>query len=172
MRKEKHMANAQGKKANENGRKLEHTVEELINNKNIPSVYFKDIDSKFGAEIIEGGYKGFLLKNVPFINAFGGKSRGEFVLKLNNKPAIRIECRGQNVSGSVDEKIVYLMQNCMKFDEEDVIVVLDGNGIRSEAREWAIRVAKMARVSGKKNVKVLSLFEFKTWFNKMIKSSD
>ena len=145
----------QGSKANKNGQKLEHMVEAELCKYGIESLYYtEELDN------VSDDVKGFLFKNVPYTTIYGSRGRGEFVLSLLNFPDIRIECRSQSVAGSVDEKLPYLLENCKAFEEEIVIVVLEGNGYKTRAKEWFIENAHAVKF---KNINVMSFKEFKNW---------
>jgi len=145
----------QGRLANLAGRKLERNVETILNNLGIPSISYKEwLDNP------ESDSKYILLKNVPYRNIYGGQGRGEFVLlkvgdDLSN--GIRIECRSQKVSGSVDEKLPYLFENALAFDQKEVILVIDGDGFKIGAKEW-LKWRSMAVYH--KEIIVTSLGEF------------
>lgn len=156
----------QGARANKNGKWLENEIENKINSCGIKSLFFRELSTDFGDKITnDTTSNGFLLKNVPYINMFGGKSRGEFVLKLANKSPIRIEARCQRVAGSVDEKIPYLIGNCYSFEEKNVILVLEGDGMRKQAKTFAKHAA--AAITHK-NVQVLTLKQFNNWVDGVI----
>jgi hypothetical protein len=92
------MASGDGhRNANKSGKWLEDQVEEILSGYGVSSLMFNQVGTKFGKKIMAKNAPGFLLKNVPYTNMFGVKSRGEFVLQLNNKGPVRIECRNQNV---------------------------------------------------------------------------
>lgn len=155
----------QGQTANKNGKWLEQQVEDIIVSYDVEKINYRQIGTKFGKKILSINPKAFLIKNVPYTNMYGGISRGEFVLQLKNKGPVRIECRSQRVSGSVDEKIPYLIGNCYAFEEKDVILVIDGDGMRTKAKEFAINAAKSI---AHKNIRVMTLGQFKAWANKML----
>lgn len=151
----------QGQKANSNGKWLENEIENTLSNYGILSVYHKQIGKRFGNNVVKDTKApAFLIKNVPYTNMFGGQSRGEFVLQIKNYGPIRIECRFQKVSGSVDEKIPYLIGNCYSFPEKDVILVLEGTGMREAARNFA---KNAARAIAHKNIRIFTLNQFKAW---------
>lgn len=160
------MADRQGQNANKSGKWLENQVEETLGAYGIPSMFFRKVGTKFGKKIMEQNTPGFLLKNVPYTNMLGGESRGEFVLQRTNKGPVRIECRKQDVAGSVDEKIPYLIGNCYAFEEKDVILILEGEGMRKEAKRFAINAAKSIAY---KNVMVMTLNQFKAWARREFK---
>lgn len=162
------MVDKQGRNANRSGKWLENQVENTLNEYGIPSLYYKQVGTRFGQNIMKREVPGFLLKNVPYINMLGSESRGEFVLQIANKGSVRIECRKQDVAGSVDEKIPYLIGNCYSFEEKDVILILEGDGMRAAAKKFAINAAKAIAY---KNVRVMTLNQFKTWAHREFKTT-
>lgn len=148
----------QGSKANKNGKRLEDLVEAELCKYNIDVLAYNEWANDVTK--ISDDAKGVLITNAPYINVYGSRSRGEFLLFLNGFLDTRIECRSQVVGGSVDEKLPYLLENCKAFDEKNVIVVLEGNGYRTKAKEWFIENAHAVRF---KNINVMSLKEFKDW---------
>lgn len=162
------MADNQGQRANKEGRKLENKVEDLLIDKGVVSLKYTQVGAKTG-KLISSNTPGFLLKNVPYTNMYGGKSRGEFVLQINNRGPIRIECRSQHVGGSVDEKIPYLIGNCLSFDEKEVILVIDGDGIRSVARMFLKNATKAI---AHKHISVMTLPQFSNWVDRVLPKKD
>jgi len=148
------MIDLQGQKANQSGQWLEQQVENILACKGIVT------DSIDKTNV----YKGVLFKNVPYINMYGGQSIGEFVLSLPNKN-IRIECRQQSVGGSVDEKLPYLFGNSLMFEEDHVILIIEGDGMRKSAKKWLIDKAEAVTC---KDIKVMNLKKFRNWTNKNI----
>lgn len=148
----------QGSRANSNGKRLENSVETELNKYGIDSLSYAEWLN--GNALIPKGVKGILFKNVPYTNVYGSNSRGEFLLFLQGVADTRIECRSQTVSGSVDEKLPYLLENCKVFEEKNVIVVLEGSGYKAKAKEWFIENAHAVKF---KNINVMSLKEFKDW---------
>ena len=102
----------QGAKANLNGKTFELQCEELLANNGI------DFETQ-----------------VPYTNLYGS-SRCRIDLVVNK---LHIECKFQNVSGSVDEKIPYCLHNLEQFGGG--LVILGGDHWRTERgktiREWA-----------------------------------
>ena len=164
------MASGDGhKKANRVGKCLENEVEEIINSYGIESLFYSQIKKNFGKKIIKESPGGFLLKQVPYINMYGANARGEFVLQINNYGPVRIECRGQQVHGSVDEKFPFLIGNCYAFEEKHVVLIIEGNGARKSAIEF---VKNAARALAYKDIKVLNLKQFRSWAKQMLGSKD
>jgi len=163
------MTDVQGQNANKSGKYLERQVEEHLNGIGYASTNFSSMGKLFGKKIISQSAPGFLLKNVPYINMYGGQARGEFVLKPTNKPPVRIECRFQNVSGSVDEKLPFLIGNCLAFEEKDVVLVIEGDGMRKSALAY---VKNAARAIAHKHIRVFTLTQFKSWANRNLRVID
>jgi hypothetical protein len=83
---------------------------------------------------------------------------------------MRIECKWQQSSGSVDEKFPYLYLNCIEaMPEKQIMIVVDGNGARSGAVSWlkdAVKYKKYTTGANKdKEIMVFSLMEFIQWAN-------
>lgn len=88
-----------------------------------------------------------LLRHVPYVSIYGARSFSEFVYKHGGEMLVRIECRAQQVAGSVDEKFPYLLKNAIEaMPEPFVWFVLDGTGARSKAVEWLKREAQRAPI--------------------------
>jgi hypothetical protein len=149
---------SQGAKANVDGKELENEVEKFLNDRGISSVYYRDWEND--NYTISLNTSGILLKNVPYPNVYGGNGRGEFVLSVDGRSDVRIECRLQNVSGSVDEKFPYLFETACAFEERVVILVVEGNGFKKGAVAWLKN--KCASIMYKK-IYVLNFEEFKDW---------
>lgn len=161
------MTDVQGQKANKAGKHLEKQVENYLNDLGYVPIMFKKVGTPSGKKIMQQEVPGFLLKNVPYTNMYGGSGRGEFVLLSGHQAPTRIECRYQNVSGSVDEKLPFLLGNCLAFEEKNVILVIEGDGMRKAARDF---IKSAAKAVAYKDIKVFDLKQFKTWANKNLKS--
>ena len=107
-----------------------------------------------------------IIKHIPYISIYGSKCRTEFLICFDDRK-IRIECKWQSVSGSVDEKFPYLLQNAAEvWEEDEVIIILDGGGYKPKAFEW-IRTAannkKYLDPNSKKIIKVFTIEDFVNW---------
>jgi len=59
---------------------------------------------------------------VPYTNLYGSdRARMDFC--INGKINLNIECKYQKVSGSVDEKIPFCIENLLKQDKDGVLVL-------------------------------------------------
>ncbi len=68
--------------------------------------------------------------NVPFTTIYqhGGNTEFRLISERYNMD-IRIECKWQQVAGSVDEKLPYLYLNCIEaMPEKHIIIIIDGDG--------------------------------------------
>jgi len=73
---------------------------------------------------------------------------------------LAIECKWQQVAGSVDEKFPYMVANLKERSKFDFVILLDGNGYKPGARRW------LMQQQDKKFIKLMSMSEFQTWANK------
>lgn len=120
--------------------------------------------SKFGEEL--------LLTDAPYTTIYGHKGKTEFLLKSQKyNKNIRIECKWQQVAGSVDEKLPYLYLNCIESTpEKEITIIIDGDGWKDGAILWLKEtVAKKKYLASELDGKVIHIFnlkEFLTWANK------
>jgi PD-(D/E)XK nuclease superfamily domain len=159
------MLNTQGRYATNQGSILEKTIQGIFESKNFElikySAWVKN-PSLYGTEL--------LLKNIEYTSIYNHTARTEFLL-LSRKydVKIRIECKWQQSSGSVDEKLPYLYLNAVySMPENDIIIVIDGNGWKKGAVEWlksAVDNRLYTPADFNKNIKVYSISEFITWAN-------
>jgi hypothetical protein len=101
-----------------------------------------------------------LVKNVPYKNMYGGDSRSEFVIRWDMMHRIiRLECKWQQSSGSVDEKFVYMFGNALLVPEPEIIFLIDGEGYRPCELSWL----KTEAAKAPKTIRVFSMTEFTQW---------
>ncbi len=153
----------QGQRAVQSGNVLEHFVESLME-----SLRVHVCDAENGAnasgDLLEAVR---LIKNAPYTNIYGSRGKSEFVLEgRSTGRSVRIECRSQDVSGSVDEKFPFLflnMRNCT--GDSDVIFLLSGNGARVQAISWLKRqcVDRNVYQGRRKNMSVMRMDDFRKW---------
>lgn len=127
-----------GRRANRSGRVLENMVESVFRTHGYETASYAEWQrqpDEFGTRL--------LLKNVPYTTIYGHMGRSEFVVLLSGKPQIRIECKWQQSSGSVDEKFPYLYLNAVEaMPEPTVLIIVDGGGAKPSAIEWLRRAAE------------------------------
>ena len=156
-----------GTKSNISGNQLEVAVKTVLTGKGFELVGYRTWlknPEYFGKEL--------LLENVPFTTIYQHKGNTEFLLvseKYNLK--IRIECKWQQVSGSVDEKLPYLYLNVIEaMPEKTIMILIDGGGWKSGAITWLREAVNNKKYSDNKysdkEIFVFNLMEFFTWANK------
>lgn len=159
-----------GVTANKNGSTLEKTVESLFAQRGFDIVqnreYIKN-DTKKQPTVYSPN---LVLKNTPYDSMYGHVARSEYVVKSLVYPDLKIECRWQQVSGSVDEKFPYLYLNSLRSTEDNIILLIDGDGYKYEALEWLKYVVSNklqlgTNVPHTKNIQVMNLSEFVIFFN-------
>ncbi len=109
-----------------------------------------------------------LIRNYPYVSIYGsGRSQTEFVIQDDSR-MVRVECKWQQVSGSVDEKLPYLFMNAVEsFPEKEIILLIDGGGFKPGAISWINRKTSEYNCSSPdKKIKVMTMMEFQIWVNK------
>lgn len=160
----------QGSKANKCGNALEQIVKGTFSIKRgfteVPFKNYNKNPQKYGTEL--------LIRNYPFTSIYGHKGNTEFYLLSKVYDCeIRIECKWQQVAGSVDEKYPYLYLNCIEaMPEKDIIILLDGGGYKKEAHEWlkSAIVQKKYQFNSTKNIQLLDIKNFMKWANNLLSS--
>lgn len=141
----------QGAESNHTGSRLENAIESEFRTRGInvfPYSYKGEASDLFANR--------FLLCDVRYRGMYGCDCKSEFLFKDFHGVDIRIECRWQESTGSVDEKYPYFLENAKLVPEKEVWLVVDGGGARKEAVEWLRREA--GRVSTKV-IRVMTLFD-------------
>jgi hypothetical protein len=88
--------------------------------------------------------------------------RADFMLyhPVKHLGKLIIECKWQQIAGSVDEKYPYTVQNIREKYPCPTIILLDGNGYKPGAKEW------LCSQVDDKLLAVFSMSEFQKWVNK------
>jgi hypothetical protein len=136
---------SQGGRANQHGRTAEAVIESVLHAR-APM-----------AEIIPGASIGRTIYD-------GELKVDRYVVGLPAFPnGLAIESKWQELSGSVDEKFPYLVENIKTCYPCPVIIVTGGRGARPGAIRWLKR-----QVDGVHLIAVLTLEEFVTWCNRSL----
>lgn len=147
------------------GKQLERYIADYLANRNFTEITFTEFQATKNKNKT-------LVSNIPYISIYGSKCRTEFLLCFDNRE-IRIECKWQGVSGSVDEKFPYLYHNAAEIWEQDeIIIVLDGKGYKPKAFEWiktAAEEKKYIDPKSNKVIKVYTILEFLNWVDNGMK---
>ena len=150
------------------GGTLESTVKSILQNKGFKIARFREWAKNpqtYGQEL--------LLVHVPFKTIYHHEGNTEFLLKsVKYNLDVRIECKWQQVSGSVDEKLPYMYLNAIEaMPENHILVIIDGDGWKEGAIAWLKDAAKQKKYTNKssaqKKLEVMNLMEFMTWANKL-----
>lgn len=155
-----------GSLASNQGKVLESTVESTFSSKGFEIVNYRKWNKKKDSYSSE-----LLLKNCPFVNIYSHDGNTEFLLLSEKYDCrIRIECKWQQSSGSVDEKFPYLYLNCIEaMPEKEIVLIVDGGGAKHGAVEWlksAIGNKKYTSAENQdKTIHVFTLSEFIQWAN-------
>ncbi len=161
--------------ANHTGNQLERTVRDLFSAAGFTLMRHRDYEvartGLLGATIGED----LLLSDVPYTSIYGHSGKTEF-LALSKRLGLnmRIECKWQQSSGSVDEKLPYLYLNCLEaMPEEQILIVIDGEGFKPGAKNWLREAVAQQRYRSEANahklIRVQSLVEFITWANRTLR---
>ncbi len=157
---------SQGSKANITGTVLENIVTSSLNAHGfelVPAIKYAKHPDNYGSEL--------LLRNMPYKTLYGSNGHTEFLLiSEKHNLNIRIECKWQQSAGSVDEKLPYLYLSCVEaMPEDEIIILIDGDGFRGGAKEWLKEAATSRRyIPASNTTKIIHVFnstEFMTWVN-------
>ena len=163
------MPESRGGSANRQGRVLEQTVIPTFvahGFEVVPYSRWSKYPDRYGHDL--------LLKHVPYTTIYGHNGFSEFMATSQRLAlAVRIECKWQQSSGSVDEKFPYLYLNCVEaLPENDILVVVGGGGFKAGAVEWfkkAVEERRFLPPDSLKNISVLTLDEFLQWANRTLR---
>ena len=103
-----------------------------------------------------------LIRNAPYVSIYGHDARSEFLLvdEVAGRE-VRIECRWQQVQGSVDEKMPYLYHSAVDaMPEREIVFLIGGGGARPSSVKWLRdNCSKHIR----KTILVVNEAEFRAW---------
>jgi hypothetical protein len=89
--------------------------------------------------------------------------KSDFMIRHPDKwpDKVIIECKWQQIAGSVDEKYPYTVQNIKEKYPCPAIVLLDGGGYKPGAKNWLCE-----QIDGSQLIAVFNMSEFTRWVNK------
>ncbi len=176
-------------KANDTGSNFEDVILDLLKrnlDKRYTSVHvgtYKDYQqylkqSDKYVEPPDRSQEAHVIRNWPYESMYSNedklkKSRTEYVVKCGLDDPIRIECKWQQVDGSVSEKYPYTIMNLYKSPEQIIVFVYEGKGISEGAIKWLKSESQnqfhnldnQGNRLPKKDIRVMDLAEFITWIN-------
>lgn len=146
-----------GKKANNNGANLENSVEDYLVRKGYSQFTGKKGDAENDRNILAD--KTFIKQFNVGETIYGSTRKVDFFIKNRNlfEHDLVIECKWQQVAGSVDEKFPFLLHNINK-SKIPTIIILDGDGYKPEAKNWLLEQRK--RPENQALLNVWSMNEF------------
>jgi hypothetical protein len=124
-----------GHKANQTGQAFESFVENILRDNGYAEFQGPKKQLFATRKIIDG--RQYAKQVACGEGLYGTKRRCDFLVFNKNRfpEDLIIECRWQQKSGSVDEKLPYLLL-CIQKTALPTIIVIDGKGFRKEAMEW------------------------------------
>jgi len=157
---------SQGGLANRSGSVLEGIVKGALTPHGFEIVQHRDLD-----KLPEDNMDELLIQNAPYTTLYGSRGKTEFLLRSKKYGLnVRIECKWQQSAGSVDEKLPHLYLSAIDaIPEDDVIILIDGNGFRQGALDWLRNAVdnKLYMPADKKhkNIMMMNATDFLTWAN-------
>lgn len=135
---------SQGARANDSGKVAEDAIEATLDRCAI--AYDREYIACLG------------IYNTPIKVDFYLRPRGTY------SAGLVIESKWQDVGGSVDEKLPYLVANIKACYPCPAVIVIDGTGFRPGAVLWLRQQA-----DGERLIAVYSLAQFITWVNRTLR---
>ncbi len=159
---------SQGAKANNNGKIFEQQLIPLFKMNGYTVVKHSDY-LKRSAEY--ESLERLVITSYPFMSIYRQKGKTEFlIVNRERHRVIRVECKWQQSSGSVDEKFPYMYLNCVYgYKDPEVVLIVDGGGYKPGARAWleqAVRVRWLLSEDDPKSIRLMTISEFTAWFNR------
>lgn len=156
-----------GNRANRSGRVLENVVETIYRSHGYEITQY----AEFAKDPAKYTGKRLLLRHAPYTSIYGHAAVSEFLALAPSGARVRIECKWQQSSGSVDEKFPYVYLNAVEaMPEEHVIILVDGGGAKPNAVAWLKRAAEngLYQAGRGKTIQVMGLTEFTAWANRSL----
>jgi len=165
------MKESQGAKANRTGHTIENMMIPIFEGKGIKVYNYSELCKKEIREEISKS-KQYVLKEVPYKNAYDSKGKTEFVI-YHDEIETRVEIKWQTENGSVDEKFIYMFYNAVNnYPENDIILIVDGGGYKPGARKWLENAIENDMFDYKekgKTIKLMYISDFIRYCNKDFK---
>jgi len=150
-----------GKQANNTGNALESFVEHILKEKE----YTEFVNHKEQVFAMRKAIGGKQYSKQPYCgqSIYETKRNCDFLVLNKEKfpESLIIECKWQQVDGSVDEKYPFTVHNIMKIGSPTIILI-DGGGYKKQALVWLKEQAGKDRAL----IGVYTMTEFQTIANK------
>lgn len=130
--------------ANASGRTFEGVITGLLTRKGIPHVSQCSLSER---------------------SIFGRQLRVDVLIEPCDRipNGLIIEAKWQDVTGSAEEKLPFLVENIKTHYPYPAVIVIDGSGFTAGAMNWLL-----SQVDGEKLIAVMSIKEFISWCNREI----
>ena len=81
-----------------------------------------------------------IIPQYKYVDIFDANARMDFCVEKKFSSRFLIECKNQNVPGSLDQKFPYYIENMRenKYGDDTLIFVLNTNGIRQKVLEYLV----------------------------------
>lgn len=140
---------------------IDKVKEELVKKRQYSLCTKKDIESVQGDALVTD----------PEVRTIYGTSlqrKNSLLIVQNKKAAVRLFVFDQNVSGSTDEKLPFMYLSALQAEEDVVIFVVNGAGLRACAFDWlksAIKSKLYQDPKSSKKIWLKSFDEFAVWLD-------
>ena len=130
-----------GKKANKTGISLESFVERALVTSDYKKIIKNKVNTIHEASSLIGRF--YITQAPADLTIYNTKRTSDFFVINNDifSDGLIIECKWQQVAGSVDEKYPFLFENIKKTGVP-TIILLDGGGYKPGAKEWLMSKVK------------------------------
>jgi hypothetical protein len=160
---ERFVEKRQGQESNIAGKLLEQAIERAFAVRDIHVTRYSDSGGLGQSDLLA---RRRLVRRVPYTSIYGARSYTEFVYCHGDDLRVRIECKSQQVAGSVDEKFPYLLWNAQQtMPEPAVWFIIEGIGARAKAMQWLKTEAQRTR---KKTIRVFTLAEARRAIKRLV----
>lgn len=148
----------QGRQANKNGQMLENQIKERIASENYKQIKGKDF---FLHKNLFPDQKIFAHQCCICQSIYDTPYKADFIIYHPEKHSncLAFEIKWQSISGSVDQKYPYMVNNIKEKFTCPAIIILDGKGYRPQAFDW-LKNQIDTRLVG-----VFTIVEFFNWAN-------
>lgn len=103
-----------------------------------------------------------IARQFPYRSIYEEEARVDFMVAEGDR-RLAIECKYQEMQGSVDEKLEFTIRNaCERMPAQEVAIVLGGNGARDGAVRRMQSEAKKA-MGRKRKIHIMRTDEFRAW---------
>lgn len=152
---------SQGARANVAGKAYEDLLITLFQNYGFEVVKWS-VWKRRGIPIEQSGR--VAIQQFPYTTIYNHTGKTEWLIVNNDKNlVVRVEIKSQRSAGSVDEKLPYTYLNAIAYPEDEVVLLVEGDGFKPGARAWlknAVETRWLIPDGSKKHIQMMNLSEF------------